>query len=78
MGSWKKKTVEAFQLLERMKEDGLKPDVVTYKTLIHGYFVDGRKMEAVQMLENMRKEGLKSSMATCRILVNGYLTDRII
>jgi len=43
------------QLLESMANDGLKPNTVTYSTIIKGYCLDNRLDKAMELLQEMKQ-----------------------
>merc|ERR1712137_1461564 len=48
--------------LQRMVTHGIRPDVVTYNTLIHGYCSQGRLDDALKQLETRKEEGAKGAL----------------
>ena len=46
-------------LLKEMKEEGIKPDEVTYNTLMQLYVKRGQLGRALALLKEMKEEGIK-------------------
>ncbi|GKB27445.1 putative tetratricopeptide-like helical domain superfamily protein [Tanacetum coccineum] len=59
---------EAMHLFHGITNKGLKPDVVTYSTIIQGLFRVGRCEDAHKLFDVMRAKGLKPNECTYRII----------
>jgi pentatricopeptide repeat domain-containing protein 1 len=55
-----------------MKQTGLKPDVITYNSLIDGYGKAGLLTEAVIVFEEMKDEGCEPDVITFNSLINCF------
>lgn len=70
LSGWKS-SEEAESFFEEMKELGVKPDVVSYNSLIDVY-CKGREMEkAYKVLEKMREEDISSDVITYTSIIGG-------
>ncbi|XP_031285574.1 pentatricopeptide repeat-containing protein At3g07290, mitochondrial isoform X2 [Pistacia vera] len=72
---------EAFKVFEIMsKEDGCRPNSVTFSTLIHGLCEVGRLEEAFSLKEEMSEKGCQPSTRTYTVLIKALcdfaLTDK--
>ena len=63
-------------VLELMRADGIKPDLVTFTTILDACVGaatlggDGGRGEAMQVLEEMQKSGLSPNVVTCNCLLS--------
>ncbi|KAJ4804869.1 Pentatricopeptide repeat-containing protein [Rhynchospora pubera] len=62
----------AYEVLDRMRECGCKPDVITYSTLILGLCQAGRVTEARGVLGLMSDEGCEPNVHTYTPILNAY------
>ncbi|KAF8419319.1 hypothetical protein EV426DRAFT_291349 [Tirmania nivea] len=63
---------EARSILEyAVKALGIKPDLVTYNTLLKGYMGVGDIQEALKILGTMEENDIKPDVVTCTIILNG-------
>ncbi|XP_039173518.1 pentatricopeptide repeat-containing protein At2g36240-like [Eucalyptus grandis] len=58
-----------------MKEKGCSPDVVSFNTLIRGFFRERKFEDAITMAYEMIELGCQLSSVTCEILVDGLCTE---
>ncbi|XP_039173515.1 pentatricopeptide repeat-containing protein At2g36240-like [Eucalyptus grandis] len=58
-----------------MKEKGCSPDVVSFNTLIRGFFRERKFEDAIAMAYEMIELGCQLSSVTCEILVDGLCTE---
>ncbi|PIA31121.1 hypothetical protein AQUCO_05200011v1 [Aquilegia coerulea] len=65
-------TVEASVLLNSMLTGGLKPDVITYNTLLSGLARKGQKEEAFRLLSDMIQMGLKPNVISVNAVISGF------
>ncbi|KAJ0112700.1 hypothetical protein Patl1_01532 [Pistacia atlantica] len=70
---------EAFKVFEIMsKEDGCRPNSVTFSTLIHGLCEVGRLEEAFSLKEEMSEKGCQPTMHLLhRVVDNGLFPDKV-
>ncbi|KAL6227057.1 hypothetical protein ACLB2K_001016 [Fragaria x ananassa] len=68
----------AFKVFEEMRREGLKPNVVTYNSLINGLCCDGRLEEACGLRDEMLGLGLKPEIATYNALINGFCKKKML
>ncbi|XP_057250115.1 pentatricopeptide repeat-containing protein At1g62930, chloroplastic-like [Beta vulgaris subsp. vulgaris] len=66
---------EALDLFTAMKSEGIKPDVVTYTSLIRGLYNSGSKVEAKDMLAQMLECNIAPSVITFSMLVDMFCKD---
>ena len=57
----------ALKLLRSMKNGDLKPDEITYHTILAGYARQGKKNDTYELLSEMNKIGLKPNIS--RLLI---------
>ena len=57
-----------------MTRAGVKPDVVTYSTMIHGYFLAGEVDKVMKLLDDMLLIGLKPTAVTFNTLLDGMVS----
>jgi pentatricopeptide repeat protein len=57
-----------------MPRAGAKPDVVSYNTMIHGYFIAGEVDEVIKLLDDMLLIGLKPTAVTFNTLLDGMVS----
>ncbi|KAF8450150.1 hypothetical protein BGX38DRAFT_510929 [Terfezia claveryi] len=63
---------EARSILEyAVKALGIKPDLVTYNTLLKGYMGIGDIQEALRILGTMEENEIRPDVVTCTIILNG-------
>ena len=62
---------EALNLLDQIKEEALKPDLVTYNILVSGYSTLGCVMEALAMIHQMKISGLTPNVVSWTALISG-------
>jgi pentatricopeptide repeat protein len=48
-----------------MVDNGVRPDTVTYNSLIHGYSTSGQSEEVARLLEEMKTQGIMWDIFTC-------------
>nr|GME02960.1 pentatricopeptide repeat-containing protein At4g01030, mitochondrial [Ipomoea batatas] len=73
---------KAISFMNHMKEDGIKPDLVTYNSLVFGYSKSGHIKEALATLREIKNSGLSVNVASWTALVsgcskNGYFKDAL-
>ena len=57
-----------------MPRAGAKPDVVSYNTMIHGYFIAGEVGKVMKVLDDMLLIGLKPTAVTFNTLLDGMVS----
>ncbi|XP_057490944.1 pentatricopeptide repeat-containing protein At1g19720-like [Actinidia eriantha] len=62
----------ALKLLRSMKNGDLKPDEITYHTILAGYARQGKKNDAYELLSEMTKIGLKPNIVSFNNLISGF------
>ncbi len=62
--AYSKELVTVDKLYQRMIEDEIKPDVVTYTTMIDVNAKSGKIERAIEVFESMKKDGITSSVVT--------------
>ncbi|CAK7348740.1 unnamed protein product [Dovyalis caffra] len=62
---------EAKRLLNRMKEEGIKPDLITWNSLVAGYSVCGHTKEALALIHDIKILGLTPNVVSWTALVSG-------
>jgi len=55
-----------------MENDGLRPDVITYNTLLAGNARNGQKKEAYELLSEMVRMGFKPDIVSFNVLISGF------
>jgi len=55
-----------------MQENGIKPDVVTYNSIINEYVTKGEIDDARKTWEIMQQRGIKPDVVTCASIIGGY------
>ncbi|KAG0327500.1 hypothetical protein BG004_002759 [Podila humilis] len=73
----KKDYVGAKKVLDLMKESGLKPDVVTYSTLIDGYADDGNEVAIAQLQSEMAVNQIYPNEKTITSTINVFARARL-
>ncbi|KAG0496688.1 hypothetical protein HPP92_001379 [Vanilla planifolia] len=63
---------DAFKVFNRMIVCGLRPDVVTYTTLISGFCKDGSIKQMETLLDEMESIGLDMDVVAYSVLIHGY------
>lgn len=64
---------EAVGLLRSMRNEGtIKPDVITYNTVLSGYARNGQKNEACELLSEMTQMDLRPNIVSYNILISGF------
>ncbi|GLT79756.1 hypothetical protein SLA2020_512330 [Shorea laevis] len=58
-------------LLNRMEEEGIKPDLVTWNVLISGYSVCGHSDEALALIRPMKDSGMTPDVVSWTALISG-------
>ncbi|CAD6236569.1 unnamed protein product [Miscanthus lutarioriparius] len=66
------KVEEILHLLDQMKSEGLKPDIVTYGTIIDGYCKAKDMHKANECLTELMKNGLRPNAVIYNALIGGY------
>lgn len=67
---------EARMVLHEFAEHGLKPDVVTYNTLLHGLGVGKKPELAMKVIEIMKRQGVRPNEATYHVLMDLLLEHK--
>jgi pentatricopeptide repeat protein len=68
------KVTEARKLFDLMPLAGVKPDIVTYSTMIHGYVLVGEVDEVTKLPDDMLLIGLKPTAVTFNTLLDGMVS----
>ena len=64
----------ALELLEEMRERGLKPDVISCSAAISACEKGGKWQSAVELLEEMRERGLKPDVISCSAAISACIS----
>ncbi|KAF6173005.1 hypothetical protein GIB67_006381 [Kingdonia uniflora] len=62
---------ETLKLLNRMEQEGIKPDLVTWNSLISGYSMHGRSKVALVLIRQMKAWGLNPNVVSWTALISG-------
>lgn len=62
----------ARSILKSMQDYGLKPDEVSFNTLLAGHARNGEKNEAYELLSEVVNWGLKPNLVSFNVLVSGF------
>ncbi|XP_048133111.1 pentatricopeptide repeat-containing protein At5g25630 isoform X3 [Rhodamnia argentea] len=65
--------MESFQVLKLMNEFGVKPDVVTYSTIMNAWSTAGYMDKCEEIFDNMVKAGIQPDAHAYSILAKGYV-----
>ncbi|KAF7846617.1 hypothetical protein BT93_L4003 [Corymbia citriodora subsp. variegata] len=63
----------SFQVLKLMNESGVKPDVVTYSTIMNAWSTAGYMDKCEEIFDNMVKAGIQPDAHAYSILAKGYV-----
>ncbi|KAJ6679808.1 hypothetical protein OIU79_019526 [Salix purpurea] len=71
---------DAKRLLNRMKVEGIKPDLITLNSLVAGYSMCGHTKEALALIHDIKISGLTPNVVSWTALIsgcsqNGYYTE---
>ncbi|GAA0143903.1 hypothetical protein LIER_35831 [Lithospermum erythrorhizon] len=66
---------EAVDLFDRMKNEGVKPDLVTYNSLISGYAVWGCIKEALATIRLIKMSGLAPNVVSWTAIISGCIQN---
>ncbi|MCV5004772.1 pentatricopeptide repeat-containing protein, partial [Escherichia coli] len=66
---------KAFASVNKMENQGLFPDVITYNAILDGFCKQGRMHEAEQVLRRMTEHGVKPDRSTYTSLINGHVSQ---
>ncbi|GFY97442.1 pentatricopeptide (PPR) repeat-containing protein [Actinidia rufa] len=69
--SFKGQFEDAIKLLNRMENEGIKPDLVTYNSLVSGYSMWGWNEKALTMIHRIKVSGLTPNVVTWTALISG-------
>lgn len=61
----------AKRLLNRMKEEGIKPDLITWNSLVAGYSMRGHTKEALALIHDIKISGLTPNVVSWTALISG-------
>ncbi|KAL2964822.1 hypothetical protein AAZX31_16G024400 [Glycine max] len=61
----------AEKLLNQMKEEGIKPDLVTWNSLVSGYSMSGRSEEALAVINRIKSLGLTPNVVSWTAMISG-------
>ncbi|KAK6255214.1 hypothetical protein SCA6_016519 [Theobroma cacao] len=70
------KVKEALTMLELMSERDVKPDVITYNSLIHGFCLSGQWKEAAILFHRMMDEGIHPDVVTFSSLIDALCQQK--
>ncbi|KAG4988451.1 hypothetical protein JHK85_031434 [Glycine max] len=73
---WEGKVEEARLLLDEMKRRGIKPDLISYNTLISGYSKRGDMKDAFGVRDEMMTTGFDPTILTYDALIQGLCKNR--
>ncbi|MCI31326.1 pentatricopeptide repeat-containing protein, partial [Trifolium medium] len=62
---------------EEMQKQGLKPNTITYNSLINGLCNNGKLEDAVNLWDKMVGLGLKPDIVTYNALINGFCKKKM-
>ncbi|KAG5626602.1 hypothetical protein H5410_011820 [Solanum commersonii] len=62
---------KAGDLLDQMKEEGIKPDIVTYNSMVSGYSTSNCIKEALGMIRRIKSSGMSPNVISWTSLVSG-------
>ncbi|XP_059312495.1 pentatricopeptide repeat-containing protein At4g01030, mitochondrial [Lycium ferocissimum] len=62
---------KAGDLLNQMKEEGIKPDIVTYNSMVSGYSTSNCIKEALGMIRRIKSSGMSPNVISWTSLVSG-------
>ena len=68
--------MEAQRLIDLMVRVGVRPNVISYNTLVDGHCLTGRIDETAKLLDVMVSIVLKSNAVTYNTLLHGYCKAR--
>lgn len=73
----KKNVEEAWNVMHKMVDSGLQPDVVTYNTLARAYAQNGETYQAERLILKMQQycKEVKPNERTCGIIISGYCKE---
>ncbi|XVF37959.1 hypothetical protein REPUB_Repub20aG0056300 [Reevesia pubescens] len=71
-----KKTEEAITMLELMIQRNIKPDNVSYNSLIHGLCNSGQWVEATRLFSRMMNEGVHPNVRTFNSLIKALCKEK--
>lgn len=66
------KVEKAMELLRLMQNEGLKPDLITYNTLLAGHARYKQKKEIHKLLSEMKQMALEPNIITWNVLISGF------
>ncbi|XP_048321283.2 pentatricopeptide repeat-containing protein At1g79540 [Ziziphus jujuba] len=64
--------LKAYQILMKLAESGVVPDVTTYNILINGFCKAGNPKDAMKLFKDMKLKGLSPDSVTYGTLVDGF------
>ncbi|XP_061368623.1 putative pentatricopeptide repeat-containing protein At5g08310, mitochondrial [Gastrolobium bilobum] len=67
---------KAFELVERMDEQGMRLNEKTFCVLIHGFVKESRVDKALQLFDKMRKAGFTPHVSLCDVLIGGLCRSK--
>lgn len=62
---------KAVSLISMMKEDGIKPSIITYTTLMQMYIRKKQLKEAINVFHQIKKDGLEPDQVAYNFIING-------
>ncbi len=65
----------AEETLRELLENGIKPDIISYNTVIYAYCRNGRMREASRIFSEMKDSGLVPDVVTYNTFVASYAAD---
>lgn len=67
---------EAYNFLQKMKQNDIKPDVIAYSGIMQGFVSAGKLAKAHQVIEEMKQSGIQPNTATYNVMIGGYATAK--
>uniref|UniRef100_A0A7C9EYU5 DYW domain-containing protein n=1 Tax=Opuntia streptacantha TaxID=393608 RepID=A0A7C9EYU5_OPUST len=62
---------DAEMLLNQMEEEGIKPNIFTWNSVLSGYSLNGREKDALAVIEKMRALGVAPNVVSWTALISG-------
>ena len=63
------------ETLRELLEKGIKPDIISYDTVIYAYCRNGRMREASRIFSEMKDSGIVPDVVTYNTFVASYVAD---
>ncbi|KAG0549189.1 hypothetical protein BDA96_01G234000 [Sorghum bicolor] len=68
---------EAFDLFEEMQESGVRPDVISWNTLVSGFARSGDLVAALHLFDEMRQRGVDPGVNSWNCIISGCVQNAL-